>query len=716
MAHGQSRWEGSNSPRFHAAQKIYGDFIEARTARQEYDYRWYVYDRWYTGHTDVFFEAGVDGGRGTVVQSNRGRGRRREPRSRPINLIGDAIDKLVAKQMKQRPVWSGVPGTPEMADKLSARAARDLLDHYWEFCNITSLRKVLFTDRNVFGNGFLKPSFDQHHPKGPVAMDPEMGTCPHCAGAGQVAGMGPEVMGFAPAPEMCPMCEEGQVKVGETERMLGDIKMTCARPFEIYPHPAARTVEDAIHIFHAHRSTAEDVSKRFDIPIDEVRPTAALEGEAESDFARRARMHRVHDDDENIIWVIEKWMPPLPGERRPRVGIVAGNRLVYPQPDTPNDEQGRREGWVRVKETFGRIPIYHFKLREDPERFWGLSRVEEQISANDTVNRHRQTTYRHLVMMAHVKWLVQAATVKPSSLTNLEGERVEYEGEHAPKQSQIQGIPDVYERLASTEKEYIYELAGLTQIDRGIAPPNIEAAEALGLLLEQSETTHGPVSLEDNREWKELGRAILKICKAWFRPEDKRYINVVGSGNDIEVKALTMSSISDSTDVVVKTDSPIGQSLALRRSAVIDAMQQGAFADNPSQGLQLLEFGIEPGQEDSERRLQEATAYAEHEAMAQGVPHAQLTIMGVTNHKVHARIHREEALVALAAGDTQRAQILGQAIIEHLQAGAPPPQMGPQPAGGAPPPTPAGAPPDAGSIGAPIDAPVGSPFDMTQGV
>jgi len=665
--------------------KVHAEFTAARTLRLPKDYEWWVAWQWYHGNTTVFFDASATRAEGQVYQVTYNR---RHRRTRPINFIGRTIDLVVAKHMRARPIFDARAATQDEHDRLAARAMRDLARHIWLQSKLTSRRRDLFLDRALTGNGFVKEYYDATIP--PFTDD--IRPCPTCAGAGQMP-MPPELgqqmmMMGQPASVPCSDCDgAGQKNMGR--KPLGDAVVKPVSPWEIWPLKGVKKIEDGC--FHAFRLSKESAAAQYKLDPETLKSTPEMR-EGESQFAKFARQQTISSDDVNkdMVWVIEKWLPPLPNSERPRITIVVGNQLVYPAPGS----LGWESGWGETKEKLGRIPIHHFRLRPCAEEFWSAGLAMDMIACNDFINRARNNFHRHMMTMAYVKWLVEKGTIDKDAITDEVGEVIEFTGTEAPRQQQPAAMPEFYVRLVEQEEENIPKLAGLQEIDQGKAPPNVEAFQALHFLAEQSETVHGPIMLEDEENWREIARTACIIAIQNYNPADIRITRVAGGATKLEVQALMSSDILDTVDVVCEIGSALAHSPALRQEQVFRAVELGMLP--PDRGMQLMEWGIILGEDSADdHRIQESVAAAENAAMQGGLAQ-HIVLQQSHDHAVHIRCHRRAALEAQLMGNLQLAEELDQACLQHALA------MAPQPPPSSPPGSPGPQPP--GTANVPFDS------------
>lgn len=668
--------------------KTLSDFAVARDERLLFDHLWFVCWQWYGGNSSVHFDMSTEADGSPVFFSKRTLSRRGR-RARPINWIAPTTDLVVAKQMRSRPVPDVRPASiAQESDRLAARAGRDLLRHLWLQNELTSRRRTLNLDRVVSGNSFIKVFWDPL--RAPFADD--IRPCEGCGGQGQSLDptMAPVLQmaqqaGIPIPPEQVQMhmqpCQQcgGQGKINAGRKPLGDARACTVSPWHIWPLAGSTEITDGC--FHAYKMTKENASATFGIEMDELK-TAAQMREGESLFAQLARQWRNFDDDgEDKVWVVEKWMPPLPGSECPRVTMIVGKTLVYPTKDMPE----RAAGAGPTKEPFGRIPIFHFRMRLPPsERFWAQGIVLEMISANDFINKARDNFHRHMLTMAYVKWLVERSTVDKDALTNEVGEVVEYTGINPPTQRSPAPMPEFYLRLMEKEQENIPLLANLQDVDRGRAPPNIEAYQALYFLAEQSETVNGPISLEDEETWRGVHEALLICATKRYQPGQERVTRIAGPASKLEVEALLRDNVQDRMAVVCEISSALSQSPALRQEQVFKAVQLGLIP--PQRALRLLEWGSVLGEDASDGRAQESAAAAENNAIISSsatpppmmMPGQPVQIPGhqilasVDDHEVHLQCHRRAAVEQRILGNLQAATALDQAAQQHLQLLQPP--------------------------------------------
>lgn len=647
------------------AAALWVEFDEARTERLPKDYEWWVASRWYNGETDVF----MDRRSGQIYRPPPSKKRHR--RNLPLNLIGHAIDLTVAKQMRARPTFDAGPGSSlDDNDRLAARGARSVMRFLWDKNELTAERRPLFLNRNTTGNSFLKVVWDRYW--SPFFRD--IKPCPTCQGTGQTP-LPPEIqqmaaaaqqMGMQPPPmppmPPCMQCQ-GQGKLDEGRKPLGDVRITPVSPWEIWPLSGAKNILDGC--YHAFPMLREDASAKYGIPVADLKPASVMVDELGSDFVRLSRMGRIAEkQDENHVWVIERWLPPLPGQESPRVTVGVGNHIVWPKPGTPDAEKGWTTEGVPP---YGRVPIFHFRLRPVAEQFWSNGIVLDMVAANDFVNRTRASFHRHQQTMAFTKWFYEEGSIDPDALTAEEGEAVAFRSAEAPTQRSPASMPQFYVNLFEMEMAHIPRLAGLQEIDQGKAPPNIEAFQALHFLAEQSETVHGPIYLEDERQWRSVAKAALQCAVSKYQPTIERLKRIGGGASVAEMEALLNSELSDSVDVRVEIGSALAHSPALRNAQVSDLVAKGIITPQEVRQKGLLDFGVSGSDEIDDRRQQEAVAVRENNQIGQGAPHQQMILYASQDHQVHFDCHRRAALEAQIRGDQQAAMMYEQAAMEHMQ-------------------------------------------------
>lgn len=648
-------------------QQIWAEWLDARRDRVRFDLSWYVQYQWYGGETNVFLDSSR---RSQEVYRVNQRGERAR-RVRPINLIGHAVDILVAKHMKSRPVFDAAPASMDQKDLSRARAARDWLRFFFRRERLTSRRRRLMIDRAVCGNSFAKIYYDPL--RGPLTeVQQKCGACVNgvvdvdalarTQGASNAADLN------LPSTIQCPACK-GSGYTSQGRQPIGDVAAGIVSPWEIYVPSTAMDMDTTPTLFHAYKLPHSEAAARYGIDPDQLKPSAHLE-EGDSDFAAMARANRTAGLNDRDVYVVEKHEKPAAGTEHPKITILVGDQMVWPKEGMPEHEEGKG---VDSETPFGRIPFFHFRFRPNPGEFFSRGRVLDVISSNDTVNRIRHNLDTHIRKMAVAKWVAEKGSVSSEAITNEEGEVIEYTGVREPRQTQISPMPEYVRGTMKDEEDSVYKNLGISEIERGVSPPNIEAAEALATMVEQSETSHGPIYLEDADNWEQMGRSALLCAIANYKDDEERLVRVSGPGGRYEARMLSTADLSGDVDIIVELGGAVSQSLALRRADVLRFLQAGAL--DPARALELAEFGAPGGEFNDIDRLHESVASMESDEIEAGNGHSM--IQGLDHHPIHARIHRAAALSARLAGNMQLAQALTQAAIEHEQQMVPPqPEQG----------------------------------------
>lgn len=670
-----------------AAMSVWQKFTECRSNRYYEDRPWLVYYRWLAGSTDLFWDPhGGSGGDG-VVQRLLPRSSF-ERRSLPINYVRTITERHVAKQMKPRDIIEAFPAGDDEHDRQLARGARSLLRHHWHEQEITEKKRAVFTDRTTVGNGFMKVRFDPYKQSGPHEEVPVYEDCDMCEGSGMALNaveseplsmLNQALAGEAPQlSTTCPRCDgQGQIVSHYKTRALGDICVDHVRPNAIYVNPSATSMDDVQTLFHAYKIPKRLAAERFGMDAKEIRQAETMMFElSQGGFygpGQKIGTQEYNDDVDEEIWFIEQWQPPLPGEQQPRLIIMAGDRIVWPLPKHEPEVEILPDMSARVPERYGQIPFVHFRYQVVPGHFWGQGLVRELISSNQWINQARHNFKRHMDMHAYIKTYVQAGTVAEDALTNRHGEIVEYEGSTPPTQGRLSTMPEFYRSMVPDEYNHMNDVAGLTEVDQGRAPPNIESGEALALLLESSEQSIAPMLIEDRAQYRRLGRMVLQCCRANYGSE-RRYMRILGDTRTYETQLLTGESYDENAVVEFQSVAPTANSKALAQAQLLNAIQSGIFDDDPEtrrEAIRKLEFGVVPGEVENEVQQQQALASRENdrlrEAAEGGMPfdHGAESLQGIVDHKVHIKIHRTACVAALSRGDLDLAQALQQAVLFH---------------------------------------------------
>lgn len=653
------------------AAEIHGKLQQRRTERMDFDYRWWTAYDWYKGRTSHFYIPGPPGRAGRIVE--RTYMNQKQTKSKPLNLFAHAIDLVIAKQMKARPVPTCKPG-PNPRNRMQARAVKSLLLHLFTRNQLVKRRRELLLARALTGNAFVKVYFDPLSTIGPFVDN--MQSCPACYGQGKLP-LPPEVqaqnqqlaqmaqmsgMPPPPAPPPCSTCQgKGKVNANTldpsqpTRRALGEVRIEIIPPWQVYPINSKGRIEDGV--YHSFMLTKDECQARWgNLPTFDPATLKAYGEweEGKSHFEQQRDVQLIAEQEPNKVRVIEVWEPPAPGTECPILTIVVGNQIVVPR--------------GAVKERYHRVPWFHFRLRPMDEAFFAETYSIDMIDANDSVNRSRNNFDRHEALMAVAKWMVQIGSVDKKQLTNRVAEIVDYRGEKPTIQSGTP-MPDWLFRKYEDEGNKVFSLAGLQDIDRGIPPPNVEAHSALFFLAEQSEQIHGPVLVDDEATWTEIYETSFICAQTNYGEDEKRWMSLVGDPHQLEVKAIKEPDLVQSSGITCEIGGALVQSTALRQAALFEGETSGLFTRAGISGRDVVraaEFGNLVGEDFTDHQQQDELAQYENEMLANPGYFHEATSMH--DHDVHIACHRVAAAIAAAEGNPQLAAALTQAIDAHMMA------------------------------------------------
>lgn len=469
-----------------------------------------------------------------------------------FNHIAPIIDLRIAKLSKIRPLLTVIPFSDEPNDIGCAKVSRNLLKSVSYDLNFSKIISDATLWSEICGTVFYKINWNAK--KGRVISKNELGQ-----------------------------------NISE-----GEVDISVVSPFEIYPdNTTTGRIEDVRSIMQAKAYSVDVVKDMYGIELEgkeistmnlnNISNTGGLGYSSTSIGISRQK-------ESNQVLVIEKYDKPTVDFPNGKLTIVAGDRLVYigelPYVNMVNGERG----FPFVKQTSLSVP----------NCFWGTSIIERLIPVQRAFNAVKNRKHEFLNRLSLGVLTVEDGSV---DIENLEEEGlspgkvlVYRQGSASPKMLNNETIPSTFEKEEELLLDEFVNISGVSDLltASSIQAGNISGV-ALQLLIEQDESRL--VSTEDaiKRAVKEVGRHILRLYKQFaVLPHTSRLISENG---EIEMFYWNNSQIN-SEDVVFETENEISQTLAQKRSMILEILNAGLLHDengvmhNSTRQKVLEQFGF----------------------------------------------------------------------------------------------------------------------------
>lgn len=290
---------------------------------------------------------------------------------------------------------------------------------------------------------------------------------------------------------------------------LGRIIHDSEDPFEIYPDPEARDVNDeqySAYLVHAQprdvekikteyanhplvgaiKSDLADFTKQDDRSAPNVRPqynrqtTAKLPAETFSGNDERFM-------SDNVM-VFTYYMKPADVVEEAEEETGSDGAVTVRHITKKKYPKGRRVVMINNRvfedeplETDNmKFPFMRYVNYIDPRQFFGISEIEPLESPQRIFNKLVSFVLDVLTLTGNPIWLIPTTSgVKPGSFHNAPGMQVPYDGNQPPTRQEGAQLQPYVIQMIDRMENWFNTLGGNSEVSRGIAPPGVTAASAI---------------------------------------------------------------------------------------------------------------------------------------------------------------------------------------------------------------------------------------------
>jgi len=542
-----------------------------------------------------------------------------------FNHIAPIIETRISKICSKTPQVTVVPASTDESDIESAVLSKEILNAVSNKLNLVDIEKTATTWSEICGTVFYKVIWNTESGK-MVAQD-ELGNA---------------------------------IKEG-------DVQVEVVSPFEIFPdNLSCERLEDVKSIIHARAVDVEEIKTAWNVDVDAEKVNAfTLDGNSNiaGGLGYSAHINKVANIElDNHCVVIERYVKPSKSHPNGRLTIVAGNKLLF-DGDLPyiNDEfNGRTFPFVK------QISNYL------PGSFFGVSVVDRLIPLQRAYNavRNRKHEYFNRTVM-------NVLTVEDGSVDT---DALEMDGLSPGKvlvYRQGSRVPEIMENpktnLNFDEEEE--RLLGEFKTVSGVSDMMTDSyasytsmsGVALQLLAEQ-DNARLLTSIDSTRlAVKTIAKYILRLYKQYAVVP--RLLKIAGEGGNVQLYYWDNNEIC-SDDVVFDSSTDVGDSVAQKRTMLLDLIKQGLMYDedgkfSPSMRkkcLDLLGFGMWENAVDINAlhidRAKEENINANL--------NKEIEIMSIDNHKIHI----DEHIAYILGGEIKNKKnkkIVIEKLLKHIE-------------------------------------------------
>lgn len=455
------------TPEEKQALKLAGKLFEkAKKWRKQYDNKWMPYYKAY---------------RGKQWDEQRPSYRHTEV----INLIFQTIQSQAPLLTDSRPKIEYVPRSPmhvELADILSQVAQSDWEDNNW----LDQLVEIVY-DSHIYGTGFAGIEFD---PKAKFGM-------------GSIVYESKDPFGIFPDPAARQVNDKRGKFFIEAEPVdIDQLKLD-------YPDKKEYLKADLMDLMQGTKTDLEPV--RFKSPIDNrIMP----DGYGSYDFEAKGLALKVTlyilSDDYIEEQVKDKSMPlvdqggnsgglepadsAMPTDSNPPTQPTPEGVLYQQRKRWPNGRKIVMASGVLLEDSDnpyddGKFPYAKNINYPLPREFYGQSEIEQILSPQKVLNKLVSFSLDVLTLMGNPVWVIdQTANIDTDNILNRPGMILEPEpGSRVERMEGVQLQPYVL-NIIDRLKDYVNNIAGSTDVSRGVDPGSITAATAIEALQQVAQT------------------------------------------------------------------------------------------------------------------------------------------------------------------------------------------------------------------------------------
>lgn len=464
-----------------------------------------------------------------------------------VNKILPTVQNRLARLCKNPPKFDVLPESNSSEDKDAARLSLDILNAQIERLSADQKRLMLYMWMQECGHAFVGVYWDPT--LGKIMADPEGN--------------------------------------GDAE-FEGDIRLDVISPFEMFPDPLAKDMDDLQWIVRAKVRPLEYFRSQYPDNGALVKEegtwllSAQYESRINSINSRGPAQGTIANVKNTAIELAyyEKRSRKYPNGRF----VVAANGVLLENKELP----------------LGEIPFAKFDDVLIGGKFYSdaiITHLRPLQDAYNTVIRMRTEWVRKLLTGKLIA--PRGAQISQESFNDQSGELAYYTiVPNAPNGGQPVPMPmPTIPQYAYTEQEHLdqmfNEISGISEVSKGNLPSASIPAIGMQLLVEQDDTRIGVVTENSEHGWAKIASLILKqVQENWVLP---RKLKIAGDSGYI-VKEIEGSELKDHTDVKVVRGSTMPGSKVLKRQEILNAFQQGLLGDpnDPevkAKVLSWLEFG-----------------------------------------------------------------------------------------------------------------------------
>jgi hypothetical protein len=549
------------------------------------------------------------------------------------NQIQPRIRNLFAKMTKNKPIEEIVAKNWTEKALFSSSVSRGLLEQFRDIHNEAEVDAETIMWLLLCGDCFRKIGFDPT--------------------TGDINYFEQKIEEIAPDMDATQLEGAGLFNAGDRGAyFVGDVFDEVVPPFEVFAPEYARANYAPEELMHVKLMPLQHVKDKWGRRASKITPTSTSRIDISNKFQQRllgmanpdvgtsiALAKALNEASAELVYVYELWKKPSRRYPTGRLTIAAGPGQEGVLFDAANPYYEAMNK-VRPLRDMGGIPLIKFAAIEAPGRYWNISPVEAmrplQVEYNKTITdmvQNRATVGRNKILAP------KTASIDKYEVANIHGQILEYTGIKEPKIFPAVPLPVQVERETERNRQDLDTTSGSHEVSRAQVPTGVKSGIAINYLLEQDDTTLGPIIQNYERAKRRVAMLKLAFAKEFY--DEVRILENSNVDSLIEVLEFTGSDIE--TNVRVVPGSAMPQSKAALQAIYLDLYDRGALVDNngqpdPEQLFALLKNVMPIERLAEESTLDRARARKENLLLSKGM---QILPQHWEDHWIHIGEHNK---------------------------------------------------------------------------
>lgn len=449
------------------------------------------------------------------------------------NMVAPYVRNNIAQMTAQEPTIQVRPATGDPDDWSTSKTASRVMRSYWQAKALDCEMTELLLWGKLTGSAFLSPRWDPLSGEFLAEDDPEIVGDPPVTSMQMQPSYAPSNGGrlakfFGDVKNLVRQQQNGiqPTSSGKFIR-LGDLEFESVSPFFVYPDPIATCVEDARWVIDARMRSLDWIRDRYPKTGREVKEESAS-GRDRTKYADHVRDLSGRADKLDEVpraLVMTVYIAPTGARPEGLFYVVAGDKVL----DPPRPLETRLNGRPR-------IPLFHYRDKLVPDRFWPASVLEDGLQPQTLFNKAiSQQLEAANLCGAPIILNPASSNLKKGEMVVAPGAVWTYSqrGQEKPEPMKMPELPAYVQNLPNTLRSGFENVVSQHEVSQGQAPPNTRTGVALAFLAEKDQASTAITAKELRKVVSQAASCGLELLADKI-PDEPRLAKIVGRGDEID--------------------------------------------------------------------------------------------------------------------------------------------------------------------------------------